>query len=133
MCTHSITVDVISLWKTKYTMWLQSIDLSFITEEKFETHSWIIHPFLRKNWLATKKWHIMQQISGFNMSYNTQYLVLRLGKHLLNMLNLYKNLKDMWREADWLLCIHSFKINTINHWSLRWKLIDKIINLYTVN
>jgi len=61
----------------------------------------------------------MQQISGFHMSYNTQYLVLRLGQHLLNMLNLYKNLKDILREADWLLCVHSFQINTINHQSLR--------------
>lgn len=42
--------------------------------------------FSEKNWLATKKWHtqVMQQISGFHMSYNTQYLELRIGQHLLN-------------------------------------------------
>jgi uncharacterized membrane protein len=133
MCTHSITVDVISLWKTKNTVWFQSIDLSFTIEEKFWTRSWTMHPFFRKNWLATKKWHVIQQISGLCMCYNTQYLVLRLWQHCLHMLNLYENLNDMLREADWLMCVHSFKSYTTNHWSFRWIIIDKIINLYTIN
>lgn len=69
------------------------------------------------------------------MSYNTQHLqiVLRLGQHLMKMLNLYKNLKDMLREADCLLCMYSFKMNTISPPSLRLIIIYKIINLYAVN
>ena len=39
----------------------------------------------------------------------------------------------MLREADCLLCMYSFKMNTMNPPSLRLIIIYKIINLYAMN